>query len=249
MKHTALLLTLLASLPLGACSMAPLDTEAGSEEQTDSTSAPLMWWVSDPAPTLIDFDLTPAQAAIADGTIVDTTYTSLGVTFTCIVCSSGHAFARATGRTGNGVSMLASPLFAAYDSHMGAVRAEFTSPRSWVSVDTVPIIASELYSAPSARPWLEAFNAAGLKIGSTVYYPAYGTPGYGQWQTLRIDDPTGSIKSVRLSSQHGAPMVYAKFDNLSFNTDPYWVEAYPVQRPPPIFRGTLGPAPATAVKR
>jgi len=249
MKHTALLLTLLASVPLGACSMAPLDSDGSSDEQASSASEELMWYVSNPAPTVIDFDRDPAQAAIADGAVVDATYTSQGVTFTCIVCSSGHAFARSIGRTGNGVSMVASPVFAGFDSHMGAVVAEFTGPRSWVSVDVVAVIASELYTAPNARPWFEAYNAAGQKIGSTVYYPAYGTPGHGQWQTLRIDDPTGSIKSVRLSSQHGSPMVYGKFDNLSFNTDPYWVEATPIPKPPPIFRPiSLSPAPAQPFK-
>jgi hypothetical protein len=248
MKQTALLLTLLASLPLGACSMAPLDSESGSNEQIGSTSDELMWWVANPAPTLIDFDLTPAQAAIADGTVVDTTYTSLGVTFSCIVCTSGHAFARSTGRTGNGVSMVASPIYAAYDSHFGAVRADFTTPRSWVSIDVLAVMAPEFKGTPTAKPWFEAFNAAGQLIGSTVYYPAYGSPGFGQWQTLRIDDPTGSIKFVRFSSQHGSPQVYGKFDNLSFNTDPYWVELKPVPKPPPIFRPVLLPAPATPAK-
>jgi hypothetical protein len=202
MKQTTLLLTLLVSLPLGACSMAPLDAESGSDEQADSKSEELMWWVANPAPTLIDFDRTPAQATIADGTVVDTTYTSLGVTFSCLSCTSGHAFARTSGRTENGVSVVATPIFAAYDSHLGGVRAEFTTPRSSVSIDALAVMAPEWAGSPTARPWLQAFNAAEQVI-STAYYPAYGTAGFGQWQTLRIDDPTGSIKSVRFSSQHG----------------------------------------------
>jgi|SRR6188768_486249 len=91
---------------------------------------------------------------------------------------------------------------------------------------------------PVAKPWLQAFNAAGSVIG-TVYYPAYGTAGFGQWQTLRIDDPTGSIKSVRFSSQHfnNSPAVYGVFDKLTFNTDPYWIAIpikpikLPIERP------------------
>jgi hypothetical protein len=238
MKHAALLLTML-TLPLGACAMAPADSEGG-EEQTSSTSNELLWYVANPAPTLIDFDTDPKGAAIADGATVNTTYTSWGVTFSCIVCSTGNAFARKPGRWGNGVSMVASPVFPGFDSHLGAVKAEFTTPRSWVSIDVISSMAPEWLGKPTARPWFEAFDAAGQMIGSTVYYPAYGTTGFGQWQTLRIDDPKASIKFVRFSSQHGSPQVYGLFDNLTFNTDPYWVEVTPVERPPvlrPVFIG------------
>jgi hypothetical protein len=234
MKHTTLLLTLLASLPLGACAMAPTDTESGSEEQASSTTEPLMYYVANPPPTVIDFDRDTTQANIADGTTVDATYSSLGVTFTCVVCSSGHAFARAPGRAGNGVSLFASAAIPVYDSRFGAVRADFTTPRTWVSIDVLAVLPPEYAGTPVAKPWFEAFNAAGQLIGSTVYYPAaYGTAGFNQWQTLRIDDPTGSIKFVRFSSQHfnSSPSVYASFDNLSFNTDPYWINLTPIQKP------------------
>ena len=240
MKHTTLLLTLLASLPLGACAMSPADTESSTEEQPSSTTEPLMYYVANPPPTVIDFDRDTAQANIANGTMVDATYTSLGVTFSCMVCTSGHAFARSPGRAGNGVSVFASPSVPAYDSRFGAVRADFTTPRSWVSIDVLAVLPPEYLGTPAARPWFEAFNAAGQLIGSTVYYPAYGTTGFGQWQTLRIDDPTNSIKFVRFSSQHfsSSPSVYGSFDNLSFNTDPYWINLTPVQRPP-VFRPIL----------
>ncbi len=249
MKHTALLLTLLSSLPLGACAMAPADTDSTSDEQTSSTSEPLMWYVANPAPTVIDFDRDPAQAAIADGAVVDATYASLGVTFTCVVCSSGHAYARLSGRTGNGVSLWQSPYVPVYDSRYGAVRADFSTPRSSVSIDVLAVLPPEYLGTPVARPWFEAYNAAGKMIGSTVYYPAYGTTGFGQWQTLRIDDATASIKYVRFSSQHfnSSPSVYGSFDNLSFNTDPYWVDLTPVKKQPiekpTILRPVLFPAP------
>jgi len=235
MKHTALLLTMLASLPLGACAMAPAEGDA--DGQVSSSSDELLWYVSNPPPVLIDFDSDPQSARIADGTIVDTTYTSWGVTFSCMVCSSGHAFSRKPGRTGNGVSLVASPVNPDYDARSGAVRADFPTPRSWVSVEVTSVTAAEFKGTPTARPWLQAFDASDNLVGS-AYYPAYGTLGWGQWQTLRIDDPKASIKSVRFSSQVGSPQVHGIFDNFSFNVDPYWVEATPVQRPPivrPIF--------------
>jgi len=103
-----------------------------------------------------------------------------------------------------------------------------------VSVDVQGVLPPEYLGTPVARPWIEAYDAAGNKIGATVYYPAYGSAGFGQWQTLRIDDPNASIKSVRLSSQHfnNSPSVYGSFDNLTFNTDPYWVNATPIQKSP-----------------
>lgn len=245
MKHTALLLALLASLPLGGCAMSPADAEGGSDEPSSSTTEPLMWYVSNPTPTVIDFDRDPVQAIIADGTTVDATYNSLGVTFTCIVCASGHAFARAPGRSGNGVSLFASPSVPWYDARFGAVRAEFTTPRSWVSIDVLAVLPPEYLGTPVARPWLEAFDAAGNKIGSAAYYPAYGTAGFGQWQTLRIDDPNGAIKAARFSSQHfnSSPSVYGSFDNLTFNTDPYWIDVKPIPKPPIIRPIILQPIP------
>lgn len=248
MKHTALLLPLLASITLGGCAMNTSDAESGSEEQSSSAKEPLMYYVANPTPTVIDFDSDPTGAPIADGTTVDATYNSLGVTLTCIVCTSTHAFARSPGRAGNGVSLFAYPNIPLYDSRNGAVRAEFSTPRSWVSIDALAVLPPEWAGTPTARPWLEAYDAAGNKLGSTVYYPAYGTSGWGQWQTLRIDDPTGSIKFVRFSSQHfnNSPSVYGSFDNLTFNTDPYWIDLKPIPfpKPPIIIRpGVLQPAP------
>ena len=225
--------------------MAPLDSESTNEEATDSTTEQLKWYVSDPAPTVIDFDRDPAQVAITNGALVDLTYTSLGVTLTCVVCSSGHAYSRSPGKSGNGVSLFQSPYVPVYDSRYGAVRADFSTPRNSVSIDVLAVLPPEYQGTPVARPWFEAYNAAGQMIGSTVYYPAYGTAGFGQWQTLRIDDPSASIKYVRFSSQHfnSSPSVYGSFDNLTFNTDPYWVELTPIKKPieKPIFKPILFP--------
>jgi len=98
---------------------------------------------------------------------------------------------------------------------------------------------------PSARPWFEAYDATGALVAPTVYYPSYGTTGFGQWQTLRIDDPKASIKYVRFSSQHftSSPSVYGEFDNLSFNTDPYYINLTPIKKPILVNPATLTLAP------
>ena len=140
MKHTALA-THAPRFPATRRLQRWLSTlNAGATSRPSSTTEPLMWYVANPAPTVVDFDRDPAQAAIADGTTVDATYASLGVTFTCIVCTSGHAFARSPGRAGNGVSLVASPTIPVYDSRSGAVRADFSTPRSWVSVDVLAVL-------------------------------------------------------------------------------------------------------------
>jgi len=175
-----------------------------------------------PPPVVINFDSDAAGAALADGTVVDTSYSALGVTFTCIVCSSGHAYARAPGRTGNGVSLFQAPYVPVYDARYGAVRADFASPRSFVSIDSLGVLPPEWLGTPAARPWIEAYDANNTMIART-YYPAYGDPAWGTWQTLTVTAPAGSaIKYVRFSSQYfqGVPPVYGSFDNLTFNADP-----------------------------
>jgi len=238
MNRIALLFALSALLPLGACGVAPLDGETGSDGETGTTSQPLLDPVALPdfweqPPTVIDFDYDPVQAAILDGTIVDSTYASWGVTFTCVACSSGHAYARSQGRTGNGVSLVPSPFASGFDSRFGAVRADFTSPRSFVSIDALGTPVTEPLNQVQVRPWLEAYDATNTLI-SRVYYPAYGTPGFRQWQTLRIDAPAANIKYVLFSSQYfaGYPAVLGAFDNVTFNTDPIY--RLTVVRPKPV---------------
>src|SRR6478735_227508 len=156
MKHTALLLTFLASLPLGACTMATGEMDSG-EESSSSTTEPVLTYIKNPAPTVIDFDRDPAQATIADGTMVDTTYASYGVTFSCMGCTGTHAFARAPGRAGNAVSVFPAPTFNLYDARNGGVVATFNSPRKSVSIDALGILPVEYFGTPVAKPWLQAF--------------------------------------------------------------------------------------------
>src|SRR5207253_672193 len=69
---------LVLALPLSACVAAPAETDTGSTEQAMSLSKT----------TRIDFDVDPNGAAIADGTVVDNVYASLGVHFSAIYCGN-----------------------------------------------------------------------------------------------------------------------------------------------------------------
>jgi hypothetical protein len=244
-------LTASAVLSLVACGAASPDDSTGTQTEDpaqdtavesdavgSSTQAATIVW--QPPPVLIDFDVDPSNAAIANGAIVDGAYSGFGVTFTCVVCSSGHAYARTPGRTNNGVSLFQSPYFPMYDGRYGAVRADFASPRSFVTIDVLGILPPEYLGTPVARPWIEAYDSTNTMVAKT-YYPFHGDPAFGTWQTLRVDAPAGkSISYVRFSSQNfsNSPAVYAEFDNLTFNADPVIFEApvRPILKTIPVLR-------------
>lgn len=169
----------------------------------------------------IDFDSSPG-GPVASGTMVDNTYASTGVTFSCVSCSSGHAFALFFGLSGNNaVSLFAPPAFGPFDARFGAVQATFASPRSTVSIDATPMLSAEFGGgAPVARPFIEAFDAAGNLIVPVVRYPFFpGTAGFGTTQTLTVTSPTANVHHVLFSTQHPGPTppVYGSFDNLRYN--------------------------------
>jgi hypothetical protein len=172
--------------------------------------------------TLVDFDNSPS-GAVAAGTMVDTLYTSRGVTFSCVSCSSGgHAYALAAAVGNNAVSLFAPPSAAAFDARYGAVKAAFASPPSSVSIQATAVPTVEYTMNPIAKPFLEAFDASDNLIAKVYYQPNYGDANYGTPQTLTVSSNSASIAYVLFSSQapgSGTP-VYGLFDNLRFYTGP-----------------------------
>jgi hypothetical protein len=168
----------------------------------------------------IDFDNAPA-GAVGDGSVVDATYAGTGVTLSCVVCASTHAYAILSGISGNNaVSLWTPPSVPEFDARAGAVKAAFNTPRSSVSIDATAVLPAEFMGTPVARPFLEAFDAAGHLVGSVVYYPfSFGTAGFGTTQTLTVTSSTANIAYVLFSSQApgGTPPVYGLFDNLRYN--------------------------------
>jgi hypothetical protein len=171
--------------------------------------------------TLVDFDNSPS-GAVAGGTMVDTLYTSQGVTFSCVSCTGGHAYALAAAVGNNAVSLFAPPSAAAFDARYGAVKAAFSSPPSSVSIQATAVPTAEYTMNPIAKPFLEAFDASDNLIAKVYYLPNYGDANYGTPQTLTVASSTSSIAYVLFSSQapgSGTP-VYGVFDNLRFYTGP-----------------------------
>ena len=184
-----------------------------------------------PTTVTLDFDQV-GGTAVPNNSIVDTTYNGNGVTFSCIVCASGHAFARALGTGTQGVSLIdpAASILPFFDARDGAVTATFANPRSWVSIDAAPVLPPEYVGTPTNLPWIEAYDANGNKLGETLYPINFGQTGYGSMQTLTVTASTSVIKTVRFSSQHSSgPAVYGEFDNLRFGIDIIFV---PRQVPP-----------------
>lgn len=209
----------LAALSLAACGGAPED-----RNPTGTNDSELQF----PSSALINFDQATFNSPqlglityyLSDGALVDTTYS--GVTFNCIVCSSGHAYARySTGFGSNGVSLFAPPTLPFYDARFGAVQATFATTKRWVSIDARAVLPPEYAGTPVAKPWIEAYDANGAFL-TRAYYPLnYGDPGYGSVQTLTVSTSSALIKSVRFSSQHfsSSPSVYGEFDNLRYNLE------------------------------
>lgn len=208
-----LLLVAGAVLPLMACAGSVDDSETTAVQGEELTLPRLT--------TVVDFDQV-GGAAIANGSVVDTTYAAYNVTFGCAVCSSGHAYARAIGNGTQGVSLIdpQASILPFFDARDGAVTATFNTPRTWVSIDAAPVLPPEFAGTPTNMPWIEAFDANGNYLSETLYSTAYGQPGYGDAQTLTVSASSAVIKSVRFSSRHSSgPAVYGTFDNLRFNGD------------------------------
>jgi len=218
-------------LALSGCAFSA--TELDQEEPTSTSEEAFIWH------TNIDFDTDPSGAAIADGAAVDARYSSLGVTFSAILCdpwacNPSSAFARSPGNAGNGVNVFATG-YPAFDSRHGAVEATFATPPFQVSIDVRGTPFVEALGPITSKPYIAAYDAAG-NFMSIVY----GNVTPNVWQRLTI---TGAnIARVRFSSQAIAPYVYSSFDNLGFDIQARPIKVLP--RPPrPIF--SLNPAPAS----
>ncbi len=166
---------------------------------------------------------------VANGTIIDTQYP--GVTFGCVSCSSGHAFARdmaafgsSTAASGLNVVTLVAPAgsglpgassLTSFNTPLGALSATFATPQRTVSVDARPQLPLEFLGAVNNKPYMELYSStvqnASTLIARVLYPLNFGDPGYcspnvsacgGVWQTLTFTSASDNIVSIRLSSQN-----------------------------------------------
>ena len=173
------------------------------------------------ASTLINFD------DVAGGTLINTHYA--GVTFTNPL--GGNVYARYSGSAPSPTNVVvlttnsAAPPF--FDAVSGAVDASFSTPMRTVSIDVRPVSQVADHTDPTTRrPFLEAYDASGVLIGSVKYagvLPQGCCNEVGATETLTLTLPSGNIKRARFSSQAPTNTIhtYGLFDNLRFDDGYY----------------------------
>jgi len=176
--------------------------------------------------TLINFD------DVSDGTLINTQYSSLGVTFGCFdgttsnMCT-GNAYAVATSLANsapNVISLTNSISGVFTDERFGYFKASFTSPVGSVSIDAKAILPPEYLGETTSHPFLDAYNSSNQWIGRAEYTPHSDV--YSElWKTLTVTRSADDVAYVVFSSfsSSGHP-VYGMFDNLNFSS---------IQQPPP----------------
>lgn len=171
--------------------------------------------------TVISFD------DVASDTMIDTHYAGQGVTLAAVLAGTGtrgHVYARNSWNIDtapNGVTLIDPSIATSFfDDATGCVEVLFEFPHSWVSIDAMPLASPDDLRPITAKPYLDAYDAAGVRLGRVSYAPNHGDALWGSWQRLRLDAAGATIRSVRIGSQrdNGCP-VYGLFDQLMFSND------------------------------
>ena len=165
--------------------------------------------VEEPSNVFINFDFAPDESPVESGTVVNTLYSSQGVTFqkagTGSLCGP-NVYANADQPEGFGsfpnvVSLCAPPIATDISENtFGLIQADFVSSAVEVCIQVTPADNDETHFAR-----LDAFDATGEPLGSASSSP-------GVTQNLCF---TGTgIRRVRFS---GAGTKFARFDDLQVN--------------------------------
>jgi hypothetical protein len=185
--------------------------------------------------TVINFDVDPSSTAIPNGTMIDNTYLSLGVTLSslqsCPTCSGttpGDAFAVSVGTfaaSSPNVFGIGSNFFL-FDSRWGAGVAKFSTGQTDVGIYAASVPFVENLQTVKTKPFLTAYDSSGVFIGSALYPFIEGDAGFGTYQKLIIHSAIpGDIAEVHFSATQpsqisgGSGITYGEFDNLAFGDD------------------------------
>ena len=215
----------------------PLDSGLGTLVEVhngQSTDGPMWYHVGSPsvtpAGTLIDFDTTPSGAAIANSSVLNNTYSSLGVTFQsepcpsgtpqCQVIAAGDAYAVATSASLSQPNVI-NTLTSAQDpsglleEQWGGIQANFNPPVTSASIWVLETCVVECLGTPP-RAFLAAYNSSGDQI---TYQYASGPIGVA-WQMLTVNASPGGdpIAFVQFTDPYGGVgnEYGAWFDDLTF---------------------------------
>jgi hypothetical protein len=210
---------------------------------TQQSMAPKVRWSPPPGSgtTVINFDTDTLGNPIANGTMIDDTYSSWGVTFAALPCanapcveSGGNIYAIAYGEAnGGGSAPNAVSTYpdgptvpALMDAQTGVIRATFATPQSNVTIMAFQVCggvdAACLGSPPSsAAAYLDAYDSNGNRLCHTTANPNIA----GSWQQLEVTSTcqpppaAATIAYVQFSvgyNQSVNQQLEAFFDNLTF---------------------------------
>lgn len=167
---------------------------------------------------LVNFD------DVANGTVINTAYAGLGVTFNNPL-GGADIYARsstANASPSNVVSVFATGV-PAFDARWGAVEAVFSQGQGQVSIDAAILRLPEGLGTPANSPRLEIYDTSNAFITAITWnFSLIPQPGAGEitaFQTLSYTSGSDNIGKVRfLSGQPGNnPSNFGLFDNLVFN--------------------------------
>lgn len=167
---------------------------------------------------------------VGDGTVINTHYSALGVTFNNPLGTSTanpdspNIYSRSSttnASPGNVVSVFSTGV-PAFDARWGAVEAVFSTGQRQVSIEAAILRLPEGLSTPTNSPKLEVYNLANTLVASIFWdftaIPQPSAGGITAFQTLNYTSTSDDIGKVRfLSGQPGnAPSNFGIFDNLGF---------------------------------
>ena len=100
-----------------------------------------------------------------------------------------------------------------FGGDFGGIRATFTKPQKFVSIDALPSVPPESGGTPVARPFLQTFDAQDHVIDTI-----FGDPNNETWQRLESLSSSVNISSAVFSTEpsNGGVQVSAAFDRLVF---------------------------------
>lgn len=158
---------------------------------------------------------------VADGTTINTQYE--GVTLATVLpgqAGKGPVYARKcwdSSNPSNVMSPLAPTVIPAFDDGSGYIEVTFATPVKSVAVDAIALAFVDLRPV-TARPYLEALDANGQRLGRVVYPPNATDSTWGTWQRLALDAGNPVIARLRIGSERlgNSSPVYGMFDQLSY---------------------------------
>jgi len=171
--------------------------------------------------TTVNFDTDPVSNPIPDNTVINNTYSTQGVTFSClgVSCNGSNVYAETT-----------QPQYAVSDPNVisiftftpsitqssGAIEARFNCPIPGQRVTSVSVQATGYYN--NAAAFLSAYDSSDMQVAGSIYYMS-------SLETSQLIVSASDIEYVRFSGY--STFQGATFDDLVFTCAGQRIAAVP----------------------